>query len=207
VPQPRVQDVEKLGRALDDTSSAANVTAYQSAQRALWQEQQLVGNPWLVTDFVTLGSPLAHAELLLAESKRDLRTRQDQLELPTCPPNAERRRRKSTVGRYHYVVDYKIGSEPRSVRVLHHAAPFAVTRWSNIYVPLRLGLLGDLVGGPLRPVFGPGVRDVAADAGPLQFTPFLTHTRYWKGSAATKPAGRTTALRALCTALDLESKR
>jgi hypothetical protein len=204
-PQPCLKAVEALGRQLNEASSTADIAAFQDAQRALWQEQRRLGVPWLVTDFVTLGSPLAHAELLLATGPRDLRTRKEQRELPTCPPVGELRRRNSEVERYHYVANYSVNNQPRSIRVLHHAAVFASTRWSNVYVPLRFGVLGDLVGGPLRSVFGPGVRDVAVSDGLLRFTPVLTHTRYWRGRAMPKRTGRVTALRSLCNALDLES--
>lgn len=204
-PQPCLQEVEERGRGLTEESSVADVGAFQAAQRALWLEQRGLGNPWLVTDFVTLGSPLAHAALLLATGPRDLRVRQDQRELPTCPPAGELRRRNSEVERYHYPVKYLVNGQPRSIRVLHHAAQFAVTRWSNVYVPLRFGLLGDLVGGPLRPVFGPGVRDIAVTDGLLRFAPVLTHTRYWRGRSAPSKKGRVSALRSLCNALDLEA--
>jgi len=206
-PQPCLSEVEKLGRELDEASSGADVATFQEAQRALWSEQRRLGVPWLVTDFVTLGSPLAHAELLLATGPRDLRTRQEQSELPMCPPIGQLSGRNSTVKRYHRVVKYSFKNQPRSIRVLHHDALFAATRWSNVYVPLRFGLLGDLVGGPLRPIFGSGVRDVAVNDGLLRFAPVLTHTRYWRGRAVPKKEGRVTALGSLCNALDLEAAK
>jgi hypothetical protein len=44
-------------------------------------------------------------------------------------------------------------------RVLYHAAPFAVTRWTNIWFPPRWGIFGDWFGGPVAPVFGAGIAD------------------------------------------------
>ena len=44
---------------------------------------------WLITDFVTLGSPLTHAEFLMASSSRDLRKRQSEREYPRSPPIRE----------------------------------------------------------------------------------------------------------------------
>lgn len=42
--------------------------------------------PWLVTDLVTLGSPLAHADFLMAASAEAFaKDKQDRI-LPTCPP-------------------------------------------------------------------------------------------------------------------------
>jgi hypothetical protein len=205
VRQRALEQVERLGRSLNARSTANDVTAFQGAQRALWHEQRQLGNPWLITDFVTLGSPLAHADLLLASGRSDLEMRQTQRELPKCPPVGELPRRRSTVERFHYLVKYIVDGQPREIRVLHHAAPFAVTRWTNIYVPIRLGLLGDLVGGPLRDVFGHGIRDVAVSEGLLRFLPMLSHTRYWRGRAVARRADRITSLQSLCNALDLES--
>lgn len=200
-----LEEVEKAGRNLHQGASPIEVAAFQVAQRSLWLEQRAIGIPWLVTDFVTLGSPLTHAELLLATGIDDLRVRQAQLELPTCPPAGELRGRNSEVERYHYVVNYQVGNLRRSVRVLHHGAPFAATRWSNVYVRTRFGILGDLVGGPLGGVFGPGIRDVEITDGLIRFAPLLAHTRYWRGAVTPQRAGATTALKSLCGALDLES--
>jgi hypothetical protein len=203
--QRALDQVEELGRGLHSKSSDEELAAFQRAQRALWQEQRQLGNPWLISDFVTLGSPLAHADLLLATGRSDLRTRQEQRELPRCPPVGDLLRRNSTVERYHYKVEYTVDDKPRSIRVLHHAAPFAVTRWTNIFVPIRFGLLGDLVGGPLREVFGYGIRDVAVTDGWHRFVPVLSHTRYWLGRTAPRRPGGITSLQSLCDALDLEA--
>src|SRR5262249_28011099 len=155
---------------------------------------------WLVTDFITLGSPLAHAALLLAKDGPELTARQEQRELPRCPPVEDDRR-------YSYKVTYRIAGRPSSIWVLHYAAPFAVTRWSNVYVPARLGLLGDPVGGRLQPIFGPGILDVPVTEGALRFAPFLSHVRYWRGPGRAKRAGRTTALGALSSLLALDTAK
>ena len=42
---------------------------------------------WLVSDLVTLGSPLAYARLLLADGPSDLKDKVRLRELPTCPPD------------------------------------------------------------------------------------------------------------------------
>lgn len=207
VPQPEIQRVDDLGHALSSSSPEDDIAQFQDAQRALWLEQRQIGIPWLVTDFVTLGSPLAHAALLLARDANDLRTRQHQRELPTCPPVEDKPGWRSERGHYHYVENFALGGQPRSVRVLHHAALFAATRWSNIHVPVRFGIDGDHVGGPLRSAFGTGIRDVPVTDGPLRFVPLMAHTQYWRGRTRATRAGRTTALGALCEVLDLGSSR
>lgn len=55
------------------TEERLDVEAYQHAQRRYRQQLRSVGNEWLVTDFVTVGSPLAHAAVLLSDSLQNLR--------------------------------------------------------------------------------------------------------------------------------------
>lgn len=168
---------------------------FLDAQRSLWVEQRVLGNPWLITDFVTLGSPLAHAEILFAEDKNELRKRQADRELPTCPPADDG-------GKYSYRLSpYLVNGEKRTLRVLHHAAPFAVTRWTNIFVPLKLGILGDWVGGPLRALFGNGIVDVPLSKARFASLPLLSHVYYWRASS------RSPSTQAIVRALDLDCRR
>jgi hypothetical protein len=59
----------------------------------------------------------------------------------------------------------------------HHAAVFAPVRWTNIFAPCHYVLKGDIVGGPVAPIFGPGVKDVelTGEVGSM----WLAHTHYW----------------------------
>lgn len=177
-PQTEAKAFDQHGAALGDARSPAQIEAFQQAQRRLWDENRALGVPWLVTDFVTLGSPLAHASLLLDTRTVKLRQRQDEREYPRCPPLTEQR--SSFIPS-----NFTVGGQPRSLRVAHHGAPFGPTRWSNLYFPVRTGLLGDPVGGPLAPEFGPGVRDIPVRLSlsgwrsiVYQLLP-LPHTRYW----------------------------
>ena len=55
---------------------------------------------WLVTDFVTLGSPLAHAYYLMCNGKTEYELKQDfnrrvrEFEFPKCPPPRLKGRRR-----------------------------------------------------------------------------------------------------------------
>lgn len=153
--------------------------ARRSATRALHAEQRALGVQWLVTDFVTLGSPLAHATLLLARGPQDLERRTDERELPTAPPFRE----DGTHFAYRRVGRVKDPAKPNdpgelaSARVVDHAAVFAVTVWTNLYFPCRALFYGDLVGGPISPVLGRGVVDCAVRTGIR--SGWLTHTEYW----------------------------
>src|SRR5262249_57921075 len=52
----------------------------RALQAAMWREQRAMGVQWKITDFVTLGSPLAHASFLMASDKADFLERVKQRE-------------------------------------------------------------------------------------------------------------------------------
>jgi hypothetical protein len=60
-------------------------------------------------------------------------------------------------------------------------SPFAVTRWTNIWFPVRRGSIrGDWFGGVLRPLFGPGIREIAVTGNlPERSRPGAAHTKYF----------------------------
>lgn len=192
VDQSRLEALDSSAMALESGADpATTLAAFRDRQRELWQEQRRLGNPWLVTDLVTVGSPLAHAALLLAHTPTELRERQRQMELPVAPPH------RNLEGDLAYPVDYEVDGEKRTIRVLHHGAIFACTRWTNLYFP------GDFVGGPLSPLFGRGVEDRRLRDDWLSFTP-LSHTRYW--SQPTAGAQPDQSIASLREVLALDSK-
>jgi len=207
--QPALQRLEELGEALRSGSLGGNLPAYMDAQVNLWKELRQLGYPWLVTDLITMGSPLAHAAMLLASDEENLRLRQRQRELPTNPPVTEV---DADSGRtvYSYEVWTKYGEKKDiPLRSLHDAALFACTRWTNLYFPAALNVFGDIVGGPLQKVFGAGIRDVRVDTGRgLSDKTLLAHTSYWSQTSASR-AGKGSSrpsLEALIQALDLNNE-
>ncbi|WP_022925940.1 hypothetical protein [Serinicoccus marinus] len=163
------------------------VDVFQDVQRRLWRECRQRGVPWLVTDFVTLGSPLAHGRLLLDTRASSLQRRQDDLELPMCPPMpslAPTEEADDRSGAFYPTVLRK-GELERTALVGNHGAPFGPTRWTNLYFTRRAWLYGDPVAGPLRPTFGTGIRDLAVHhSGPHRrwwhrLLPMHAHLRYW----------------------------
>ena len=179
-PQPAVRDqISHVGERLSANSDEAEVAEFQQTQKSVWLELRKLGNPWRITDFITLGSPLTHAMLLLADSREDFEGRQRQRELPTCPPQRDQ---KGYAYSPRQPLDLGEGKKFTPL-FLHHAAPFAATRWTNLYFPTVLGFFGDFVGGPLRPVFGNGIRDVKVRTegyGGLANITLLAHTEYWR---------------------------
>lgn len=166
-----------------------NVQAWQSAQRAFLDLQRTAGCQWRVTDFITLGSPLAHAQVLLARNMDELSRRVAARELLACPPALERTMQDN---RAWAGMSYPPGAAERK---LQHAAVFACTRWTNLYFPCKALVVGDLVGGPIRGVFGLAIKDVAVKTN--RWLGLLSHTLYWR------PRAGDTHVDALRRALDL----
>jgi hypothetical protein len=217
---PEFGALRKLEQTIADLEretepSEAAIEAYLAAQTEFGHLLRLRAKPakpeedsrWLITDFITLGSPLSHAEFLMASSKQDLLKRQQDREFPTCPPLRE-------LLDPNYVADAKkaglpLEEPPRLLAFpfapetwqLHHAALFAATRWTNIYDPAVLVAFGDLISGPVAPVFGHCIID--ADLRKLRGSQswHFTHTDYWKlPSNPDNPPARIVQLR---KALDL----
>ena len=113
---------------------------------------------WKISDLVTVGSPLTHAPLLLAECVEDFEQLKEQRELPTCPPQTDDD------------ADYCGWAEAPGFK-LHHAALFAVVQWTNLFFP------SDPIGGPLGPIFGVGIHDVSLPDAPSDA--WSDHVRYW----------------------------
>lgn len=180
-PHPVLDEIET---AVKDQS--LSVSDYQKKQRDLKRELAENGNPWLVTDFLTLGSPLTHAEILLAKDKDQLISKQSDREFPTSPPTLEN-------GKFSYPPDSK-------QRVLHHAAVFGPTRWTNLYFPARWLIFGDLIGGPLKDLFGWGIADR-----PVQTKlrkGIFSHTLYWRQGKAANAENHIHTLRESLNLLD-----
>lgn len=173
-PNPILDELEK-----DVDEKSLDVHGYREKQRALQMELATRDCPWLVTDFLTLGSPLAHAEVLLANHEDDLRSKQAERELPTCPPQLEK-------GKFSYPSDH-------TSRTLHHAAVFGPTRWTNLYFPSRMTIFGDIVGGPLQPAFGWGIHDCAVKT--RLRGGFFSHTLYWNLEDEEEPGSHIEELR------------
>lgn len=174
--QPVIKEaLPKAGDALDGT--LGSILRFREQQTAAFMEQRGLGNPWRITDLVTVGSPMAHASLLLGRSVSDFKKRIERREAPACPPTKD----DKGYG-YNARQPIMLGQQPFTPQYLHHAAAFAVTRWTNLYFPAPYGLFGDIVGGPVKPVMGKGVLDLPVTVGKWKgwlARSWLSHTHYW----------------------------
>lgn len=184
--------LQDLERHTIERLPSDSLESFRIGQRAFVEELRQNGNPWRVTDFVTIGSPLAHASLLLANGADDLAAKQRARELPTCPPQLETSTKN---GQKMSRFSFEHGKSP--FRVAHHAAVFAATRWTNIYFPCRFVLWGDVIGGPLAPWFGDRIQDVSVETSLRRG--LLSHTLYW----TQPPEGEAPHLESLRAALNL----
>ncbi len=156
--QPARAALEELLREnLADREAELDLETFRGLQDACRKELLKAGGLWTVSDFVTMGSPLAHAEFLMARNCDALREAQERRVLPTCPPQLEydgKTKLQHFTFRPSSMKKYGEDDDPLSPRVPHHAALFAYTRWTNIYSPHSLVVLGDLISGKLGKAFG-----------------------------------------------------
>jgi hypothetical protein len=207
-----------------DTDRNQKRHVYREAQRAFrlalrsggedgTQRHRKPEEEWLISDLVTLGSPLAHAQFLLAKDENDLADKIARWLFPTNWPQFQKieseQKAKIKAGRgdvpdeiwgprdglFSYFVSEKTWS-------MHHSAPFAAVRWTNIYDPHRLIFQGDIISGPVAPVFGRGVLDIDLKALRGQSTRF-SHTLYWTLTSADLGTRPTPPIEALRRAIDL----
>jgi hypothetical protein len=178
-----------------------NLTTYRTAQQAYGSMLRRRKRPapktdggidssqdgrWLISDFVTLGSPLTHADFLLTSNFASFKDRVETRQYSVAPPVRE-------------ILDPQYLAQAQAAGLLvapsarpellsfpfppdnwqmHHAAPFAATTWTNIYDPARFILCGDFISGPLKPLFGDAVVDINLAELRGQSWCF-THTKYW----------------------------
>jgi len=87
---------------------------------------------------------------------------------PTCPPALLDN--DGTLAFVHHATGMKR---------LHHGGVFGLTRWTNLYFPITDLFWGDAIGGPVAPVFGAGIVDIAVSTRRPNAAEFFTHTAYW----------------------------
>ncbi len=193
-----LQEVEKAASALGTSPSESDVKAYQDAQRDLWLGLRRQGNPWLVTDFISVGTPMYLADQLYTKNRQAFDALVARAELVTAPPRSDGAAYNNIHGTQRWF-SWKNGTR----RVLYHGAPFAVVRWTNMWFPAAWGFFGDWFAGPLAPLFGTGIKDIELTGNkPKRLVPGYAHAAYFTFADDTDEESVTTKLR---DALDLPS--
>ncbi len=139
--------------------------------------------PWKISDFITLGSPLTHANFLLSFNEKEFEKAKLERFYSLCPPAPDRPGGTSFL--------YGAKGSPR--KYAHHAASFAATRWTNIYDPEFRVFHGDFISGPLREKFGPGIKDIAIKMRWPGGSRLVTHTLYWDLAAQSTAVSEVTS--------------
>jgi hypothetical protein len=145
------------------------LTRFQTCQYTLGKGLRMQGNPWRITDFVSVGTPMYLADLLcthlgllsgwrnptVAGIAFDDMMRRG--ELVRCPPRSETQPVEDPVEPTTMKYRWRYGTR----QVLGSQSLFAVVRWTNLWFPVDTGSVrGDFFGGPLQTLFGPGIRDI-----------------------------------------------
>ena len=198
----RLREVEAAAHALDANNSEQARAAYRNAQRRFRLElrsggadgagaQRKSDDEWLISDLITLGSPLTHAQFLMVHDQVALNERIERWWYSTNPPQFQQidsEQRDKINDRPNPPAPPEVMGPPGGLFSfffskpglwsMHHAAPFAAVRWTNIFDPHRWIFFGDIISGPLADVFGHGITDIDLRdlRGPAKG---FSHTRYW----------------------------
>ena len=193
---------QRVQKQMSRRAAAKDGDGARKLHRDLWLEQIEMGNRWRISDFVTMGSPLAHADILMADSADEFRHAFRAGELSSCPPQIDPKSKRVGFKRKYQIA----GGGIRELYLLRHTSMFAVMRWTNIYFETWRGIIGDPIGGPVAPRFGPGVRDLKVRT--TGWRRFFSHLDYWRGEppGLNGSAAPGTALEALKLALDIDLK-
>ena len=193
--------LRKQGRALIAKVASRSALLQDNVREGLYRpaESEEV-DAWLVTDFVTLGSPLTHAKYLMTNESDGRKLEKSfagavrEREFPTSPPQL-----LNGDGRIAFR-----DSNTKSLR-LHHGGMFAMTRWTNIFFPVSNIFWGDAIGGPVEGVFGGCEIDRKVCTKQSGGVAFFSHVAYWKTDC--RPNARAAPhLQVLIECLDLRDK-
>ena len=188
--------LETAANALREAGEAempARRRAYREAQRAY---QTLLAQPrkgaavWRVSDFVTFGSPLGKADVLIAYDSAAWEELLARREAASSPPRPD----AENAAAFSYRRGLLMPPIP------HHAAAFGPTVWTNVYFANPGIVWGDLVGGAAAEVMGKGVIDVEVASAKWEFR----HVDYWQAPAV--PSAWIKALRAALNLRGLDEK-
>jgi hypothetical protein len=165
--QPMLNEVNAF--SVNPATIDSDYEKFASAQYNYWKESRALGNPWLITDFITLGAALNSLDYFMVNNV-PFEKLIEQREIPVCPPEIDKDDGKIY---YREFIEQPGKTRRKGVNVTHHGALFAMIRWKNIYYS------SDFVGGPMQRRFGKGVFDIKINRNSFWFYPG-GHNRYWR---------------------------
>jgi hypothetical protein len=154
----------------------------QSAQTGVFDALRRTRQGWLISDFVTMGSPLTHADFLMSDDRFELRNNFRDRAMASAPPRPDWPKKedpKDKNKKLNSMLYYVDGRGPFA----HFAAPFCAVRWTNFYDNSWFPLLGDFVSGRMPRPFGPGIKERRVKmkrSGVPILGRLVTHTLYWQ---------------------------
>lgn len=155
---------------------------YMDLQNKLYDEIKSLQNPWLISDFITVGSPLCHGAYIMAKDYAEFDRRTNYRELPLNPPKIEVKRQANTIVKdYEHAISYPETVKDQSgkdvnMQIINHSSQFAFIRWNNLYFS------NDFVGGDVNFYFGEGTKNqrfVPKGSFVKKYLPVYSHTHYW----------------------------
>lgn len=144
---------------------------FQSYQNQLWNEFKEMGIQWLITDLITVGSPLTHAYALLSDEETTFCNKIIEKEFVICPPLKSENKKTWINIPLKSITNKNIWFPPSDFA-------FCSVRWNNIYFKQRFLFWGDPIGGKLASAFGIGICDREVLPGLFDF--WSCHVNYWK---------------------------
>ena len=192
------QSLIKQGQEIKDWKAiqqSLEFKTYRNKQEAFWnaihtsknkkanKDQKTAG--WLISDLITLGSPLTHGNLLMSDSNEEFQRVKMTRQFPTCPPSQDPPPRKEIEkGKATDRSYYQYMNENNEL-FLNHGTPFFPTKWTNLYFN------SDYIGGPINHQFGPGIKDIELKHNLPCYKfwkklPLFTHGHYWSLNATSQ---------------------
>ena len=165
---PKNTKLPALKRIIDHINGSkkfANLKDYQNAQYEAFQEQKKKNGNWLVSDLITIGSPLTYASILLANNSIEFEKLKEYREISTSPPDLDNKK-------------LSYSSKSTGNQKMIASAVFATTRWTNIYSSNKFLIFGDIISGPVAHLFGDSIQDI--DINSDYNRKLFDHTKYWK---------------------------
>ncbi|MCZ4346569.1 hypothetical protein [Devosia neptuniae] len=198
---PGVQDALKACDAYvksawaDPEGAPFDMTRFAAAQTALSEVLAKQRPGWRISDFITLGCPLTHAEFLLLDSREQVEEAAKERWFATAPPHPDSFLKDTMLfSRTGLALRQDKSEEPQFP---HFAAQFAAVKWTNIYDESTNPLLGDLISGRLSGEFGPGIHEHGVSIKRPGLPGFLgrvfTHTQYWSWHDSYAPSAANAA--------------